>query len=867
MAFITLYSYNPNPTTLRTVFYDSDNPSYVSYTDHGASGSVPQPPPTASLGVHCFGVDQYIYHSQTSPPYAVATINANAPECGYVPPTCDIAIVSETKTDETVSVANNGTANFFCTTSFPVITYYLWNSLGFVISNTTGYFTGLAPDDYYINAFDANGCGQSFHFTIQPFDTTKTHFKYRLTFNSRDGLTQFEMRLYDMRNNYDGSLYPKDISGTDSPVTFKAGDPNEDKTTAIISNNVTINLWYTGLDFTPDEFTAVPEQSWFVQVYIVPIGHILFQGWVLPDECQDSYMDAPYPFTITATDGLPSLKGNSFGDGSGGQGYGTFQIPQYGLTQWCKLIKQCLDQLGYNYGVVRVISSLRYNATYDRNLWLNIGTWSDILYDSSGKAVDTYTALELLLSGLKLCLISSGGSFFLVNWNDLWYINNGVVTDEYLRCFYEFAEDFSNIEATGADVLQPLQQSIGFDQPFTLLNPPQGLIKDKAYNIEADVSFNVLALLFENNSFEIGAIQGELPPGFETGGTLLTAYCNYDPILPDVPFSGAYSGNWELRLSSLYNPSADIPNNYITLITNIPIDQPNLQANLSFQWRPQFLSSFANSVHSYVLIFHCTDTGNSYFYALETFLTVHAGWNLYTGGSIFSINGSPRVIEPEIIPWQSHNMTTLPFPDTGIGYVNFFFLQNGVVVDSGHSVATGTQLIVDIDDFNLTTSTSFTGVADQVGETHTETAVTGIPLANLKQYNPSLFTFPTNKRVAGNVFYGHDYGTGQVQNLWNFALKSADPQDRLAATVSRSIARNYFYNMRKFEGSVSAAVLQYYGIFTLRFYDGELYIPFKLEGDLRNSIWNVVLIQISDSDAQFIYQYLPIYQRNSRSNG
>lgn len=860
-------------TVLRTVIYDSDNPSYISYNDHGAAGSVPQPPPTAVLGVHCFGVDQYSYRSQTSPPYANAVVLRNTRECGYVPPTCDIIIISTDKTDETASGANNGTANFFCSSSFPPITYYLWHGAGLITSNTTGYFTGLAPDDYFINAFDANDCKQIFTFTIQPFDTSKTHYKYRLLFKSKDGLTQFELRLFDMRNNYDGSLYPKDISGMDSPVKLKTSDPNEDKTTSIISSNLTVDLWYTGLDFTPEEFTSVPEQSWFVQL-VMP-GVVLFQGWVLPDECNDNYMDAPYPFTITATDGLPSLKGNSFGNGSGGQGYGTMQIPQYGLTQWCKLVKQCLDQLGYSYGVVRVISSLRYNNIYDRNLWLNIGTWSDILYDSSGVALDTYSALDLLLSGLKLTLIPSNGSFFLINWNDLWYINNGVVTDEYLKCFYEFSQDFTNIEATGAGVVQPLLQSIGFDQPLTLLNPPQSLIKDKAYNIEADINFNVLALLFENPSFENGAVQGQIPPEFEMVGTA-NIFCNYDPITAD-PNTGAFEGNWELRTLAtadtllVLTPPYTVPDgvNYIQLINPAIIDQPNQKINFSFNWRSNIVNDHTNAIAGIALVYHDNATG--FYYTWENVPTSgNPKWVKFTADNLaVNMNVNQQFLDRA---WHNFSVTTDQLPDSTIGTINVriympWYYYDYSLGSGGYKLPLGTPISLDIDVLNITAQDSANPLNLQVGETHTETAVTGIPLANLKQLNQSLFTFTTNKRVAGNVFYGFDYATAPVQNLWNFALKSADPQDRLAATVSRSIARNYFYNMRKFEGAISATVLQYYGIFTLRFYEGELFMAFSLEGDLRNSVWNVVLIQINDSDSQFIYQYLPKYQRNSRQNG
>lgn len=871
MGFVTLYSYNPLPTVLRTIIRSDTDPTYISYTDFGSVGSTPQPPVNSIVSVTCFDVDQYTYKVQATIPYAYFSKLPNAPECGYTPPSCDISKVSFITTDQTQPDIDNGTANLFCTSSYEPITYFLGTlSGGIITSNTTGYFTGLSPqNDYYIDAIDMNGCEIQQRFAILPFDTTKTHFKYRLKFTDKDGTTNFELRLYDMLHNYAEIDYPKDILGTGSPVIYKQSDQSEDKTTAIVSSNLTMNLWYTGLDFTPDEFNLAPQQSWLAQLYIG--GDILFQGFVIPDENQDSYMDAPYAFTMTATDGLPSLKGNSFGNGSGGNGFGTLQIQQYGLAKWCRLVQQCLNQLGYNYGNVKILSSLRYNNQFDGNLWLNIGTWSDILYDSAGVAVDTYTALTNLLAAMKLCIISYGGSFVLINWNDLSYISNGVSSVEYLRCFYEFAGDFSNIDANGLDVVQPLVQPIGFDFPIQPIKPPQNINYDKPYNIEVDINFNVLALLYENPSFEIGAVQGALPPGWQRHGTLLpTAYCQYDPLNPATG-SGAYDGNWVLRTQWNY-ADPDIGDhqellNYIDLITPIEIDQTNQKLNLAFQWRPEFFNDVANSIARFTITFHDGTSGIKYYW-YTGFLSGHGDprWIAYT--TDLSLNLVNATDENQRHPlWYSYSITTLILPETQLGTVNIRIYVPLYFKTGSYVLPTGTTLTTDIDSFNLTTQDASDALNLQIGEKHLVTAITGVPQANLKNVPLSLFTFPLNKRVAGNVFYGNDYATSTVQNLWNFALKSQDPQDRLAATVTRAIGRNYAFQMHKFEGDVFASVLQYYGVFTIKYLDGIIFAPFSLEGDLRNSEWHVILIQITDQSQQAVYQYVPIYQRSARGNG
>lgn len=868
MPQVTLYSYYPSPLILRTVFRDVDDPTYINYNDFASVGT-PSTPGTTIVSVICVGVDQYTYRMSPLSPFATLSILSNAIECGYVRPTCDISIASFSKTDETVTDADNGTANLFCVSTYSPITYFLIRvGVGTIDSNNTGYFTGIAPADYIIKAVDTNACEQAQPFTILPYSVYLTHFKYRLKFLSADGLVQWELRLFDMLHNYDVLTYPLDITGTEDPVVYKIADQNEDKVSPIVSSQLQISLSYTGDDFTPDEFTLSPEKSWRVE--LMNNGITEFIGWVLPDESGDQYADKPYNFYLTATDGLPSLKGNIFGDGSGGQGYGTSQIQQYGLAKWCRLLQQCLNQLGYEYNDTIIVSSLRFNSVYDRNLWYNIGTWSDILYDSSGVPMDTYSALELLLKGLKLCIVQNKGRFVLINWNDLWYINNGVVLDEYLRSFYQFASDFSNINATGADVSQPTLQLIGDGTINQPVQPPQGLTFDKAYNTEEDVSFNLLALLFENPSFEIGAVQDELPPEFQTHGALNFAFCNYDPLLPTNPLSGAADGDWELRMKWNYteNPTG-VVDTYIDLITPLVIDQANKLINISFFWRPTFISSRnTNTIPVYALVFTESLTGIKYCFDNSHVAGPNDVWRTFIEHN--STNAGIALLSPasntdgDVTSWQSYAITAVKLPGSQIGTLNIRIYPTLIL---GNTVApVGTELIVDIDMLDITLSDANPAAINQTGEKHIITAVTGVPQANLKKDDLKLFTYPPNKRVAGNVFSTSDYATGVVANTWNYALKNIDPDDRLAATITRSISRLYSRQMYKFEGDVETSYLNYYGIFQLKFYDSVLLMPYSLEGHLRTSIWHVVLIEVTDADAQTIYKYTPIFERSARNN-
>jgi hypothetical protein len=908
-GYTTLYTYAPSLGVIRTVYRGNDDPTIINYSDLGGFAP-PQPPIDQIISIICQPgtFDQYTYRVRSGPPYAYYVKTPSSSYCGYTPPVCDLAKVSFTKSDETEAGANDGTANLFCTTSYPVITYYLATNPPstpqvIIQTNTTGYFTGIAPGPYVIIAEDANSCQLREFFTILAFSDDLTHFKYRLLFKDATGIVQWELQLYDMKHNYLKTDYPKDVVGNEDPVVMSIGDPNEDKFTSIISKQLDITLEYTGLDFTPDEFSLAAENSWYVQ--LLKDGEVEFKGYILPDEIQNFYADPPYFISLKATDGLPSLKGNLWGDGSGGQGYGTYQIQQYGLARWCLLLKQCLDQLGYDYGYTHVVSSLRFNNAFSSGLWGNIGTWSDILYDSSGVPVNTYDAINILLSGMKLTMFQHKGEFYLVNWNDLWYINNGVVSVEYGFCFYLFPPDFNtSLTISGP---RPEYTVLGFDQPFKPVNPPQNINYDKAYNIESDVSFNLLALLYENPSFEIGAVQGDLPPEFEKNGTI-EAYCNYDP-LTDVVGSGAADGNWEVKIfgTGIITPdNTYIKNKGVTEQNTFEIDQPNKQLNISFSWKvPESLILWVGHQTGYVFSFTVVFTtgANQYFLKIADTKSIsiqdyainhntppnqpsqtiweHLADTYYTEGDACGIKGTPTT---DYIGWQSYSLTAPPFPEgqTGIVEIRFYGVKAQLYDTSKYAVsgidnpAFKNSFYVDVaatdpgyyllDLLNLTLSDASAQYSNQTGEKHITTVVTGLPNADVKQQTLSLFTYPNNKRVAGNIFYGSDYLTASVANLWNFALKALDKQDRLPATITKAYSRQYARCMNKFEGDVLVPYVSFYSVFGLRFIDGVLFVAFSIESHLRTNVHHVVLIEISDADAQVIYAYNPIYERSARNN-
>jgi len=895
---VTLYTYAPSLGVIRTVYRLDDTPTTINYSDMGGFAP-PQPPVDTTISIICAPgtFDEYTYKVKTNPPYAYYTKVSNSSHCGYTPPTCDISISSFFKTDETDAGANDGTANLFCVSTYAPITYYLIHvilpSEVIVATNTTGYFTNIPPGNYRILAEDTNSCQINKPFTIIAFSSDYTHYKYRLQFPNKDNSMIWELQLYDMRNAYLKTDYPKDVEGNEDPVVWTRQDQEEDKISPIITHQLDIGLLYDGTLFTIEEFATAPEQTWYVQ--LVSDDTIYFKGYLIPDEMQDEYSDPPYIVMFKATDGLPSLKGNLWGDGTGGQGYGTLQIQQYGFTLWANLVKQCLDQLGYNYGGVHIVSSLQYNNLFTTSLWLNISTWSDILYDSSGVPISTYDALSLLLMAMKLTIFQEKGEFRLINWNDLSYINNGVVARQFSECFYQILPGFTGIITEDVNIQYEV---IGFDVPLSPANPPQTWNFDKPYNIENDVSFNILSLLYENPSFEIGAVQGELPPDWINHIDQCPAYCNYDPLTEDIG-SGALDGNWELKIEGYDGTQF----NYIETSPFFNIDQANKLLNVSFGWKPSDTTGVTIDGHEvgmvfcFAIVFVDGSSGNEYY--LFNVPNVNISLDDYNGGhtasfqnavpfwsttnppfynsegELSSIKGTPT---KDFIGWQSFSITCPPFPESQRGnlYIRFYPSVYQMYDNTNWPVLPNARVgiyqvtgpdhsrYVLIDQLNITLSDASGQYNKQTGEKHITTVVTGLPPADIKQNDLKLFTYPNNKRVAGNIFYGTEYLSAIVANTWNFALKG-DKLDRIPAIITKAYARQYQKCYYKFDGEVEAPYMSYYAVYGLRFYEGKLFMAYKIESHLRDNLHSITLIEISDDEAQNIYTYTPLFERSARN--
>lgn len=948
------------------------------------------------LGFTCNGTTKITYKFTGAPPYTFSETEENSPSCGYTPIVCDINFPSSPITTDCSPADNDGTVKAFAIGSYSPITY----TLG-LISNTTGYFTGLVPNTYLIVASDPNGCSIGINFTIHAYASPLTRYKYRLAFASVKEQIGYELKFLDQKHQYDASVYPLDITGTDSPISYKKTNTNEDKTEAIIASSLTINAYVNGI-FDPAEFANSQEQDWKIEMwrrqvislpassfagtlteatspdfidgglrlmidgnvvytinssgsqtalstvgqpysiqaftqlaplgpnakirltiqrgatiifdkqitaidganilktgivqneaYIItvttiattapvtlididdnadPFSKLEWQGWLLPDELQDYYADPNYAIQLIATDGLLSLKGALFGDPSkfsfDPQG-NKFLDNIFGIKQWVYLVKICLDQLNYDYGNTILLSSLTYN-TYTSEQWLSYSTWADLFYDQNGTPTDPYSALEILLQAFHLQLFQDRGSFVIWDINDAYYRNNNIVSSIFLQSLFIFNADFTTISPY---TIPPANMPLGFLQLVKPINPQQTLNYDKAFQtLEADISFDLLSVLYPNPGFELNAVQGVIPQGFTTDSGDNYWYANYDPYDPLSPLSplaqnGAYAGQWDLKVKSIWN-NQDINAIYARLTSQILIDQSNKKLNLSFYWRKHDANSPAGWPFSTPCIFLIFTSSLGHKYNWD--MTGTPQWRFYTSEPPTVRLAINPIVNQDYSTWNNYSITTDAFPfDTdnlGTGTLDIRICIPFPYDNGGGALPIGSNMEVDIDNLVLTLSDNLDTLVYPTGEKHIITNRTTYAKSEKKTVDLKLFNYLGNKRVSGNLFYGNDYATGIIANSWFFRLSSEQLPDRLPANVIKRIAKNYQRPMYKWQGDINSDQIDFYMIFSILGIANKLFIPFTIEMDLRNSTGNIVLIETDDSPSQSTYQYIPIYEQNSRSN-
>lgn len=314
-----LYQFNrPNgidPEILVEVYWDLSN-SLISADFDGVTaftGPSDGNPDALITYKFCQGTTLNTFVGILDFPYAQKVETPDSPFCAVQ--VCDLAVVLPVATTKaSTPTASDGTATISYTGSVSApenVRYSLDNSItgAWQPSNV---FTGLAPGTYtvYIRDEDpalapSQWCRAQANFTVE-YNIVYSS-KYHLNFDDLDG------RLYNL------SIFKKDYTGTSEPVCG-GGSPvtleyqEGEKYDIIKSTKASVSL-LSDVRFKYLDFFSSDEREH--RVDLSRDGALIWRGYLLPDVYNEPFISPNYFVSITASDGLNTLKNYPYQDDAG----------------------------------------------------------------------------------------------------------------------------------------------------------------------------------------------------------------------------------------------------------------------------------------------------------------------------------------------------------------------------------------------------------------------------------------------------------------------------------------------------------------------------------------------------------------------
>lgn len=202
------------------------------------------------------------------------------------------------------------------------------------------------------------------------------------------------------------------IQAVEFPVTINCAPVSDDKTQPIKSSSVDLNLIATA-DFQLQELYTENERRWLVQVF--RNGSKIWQGFIIPDGCQQSFTYPPYTISTNCVDTLGLLKNLSYV-----QNDGNFWL---GKQTFVEVIYNCLNRVqipDINLYTCVNVTEESYPATDSDDplaqTYVNAETY---LKEDNINPLDCQEVLEKVLRLWGAIIIQSEGDWYVFRPNEL----------------------------------------------------------------------------------------------------------------------------------------------------------------------------------------------------------------------------------------------------------------------------------------------------------------------------------------------------------------------------------------------------------------------------------------------------------------
>jgi hypothetical protein len=231
--------------------------------------------------------------------------------------------------------------------------------------------------------------------------------------------------------DYAGAI--TEIQAQENPIQINYQNTSSNKLEPIIGSECTLNLIATE-DFQLEDLYTENEREFLVEVY--RNGGLIWQGFIIPDGCQESFTFPPYVISVNAVDGIGLLKNLSYV-----QNDGNFYL---GKQTFIEVIQACLVRLEapplfLNTCVNIYEDSMTQGDTYDPldQCYVNSERY---LKDDQFTPMNCEEVLRSILEEWTAVMIQSSGEWYIYRPTEL-AVNGTLVFRRYLEGFRVYDQD------------------------------------------------------------------------------------------------------------------------------------------------------------------------------------------------------------------------------------------------------------------------------------------------------------------------------------------------------------------------------------------------------------------------------------------
>jgi hypothetical protein len=261
--------------------------------------------------------------------------------------------------------------------------------------------------------------------------------KYICTFDSIEDNQSYKVEL--LFKDYEGFYF--NLTGASTPVVHSF---NEDNPKAIIKGS-SINFTFLNEGQTPvTNFYSEEDDGIKLRLYWG--SQLMFEGYIVQDDCQEIMVDYTHEISLSANDGLGLLRDISL-DKAYKPGLNPLQTTTddiYAINTLLDLIKHCIYSTGlqlhtYIYSDLREINETNPNdKTFLDKISIDLLTFTNDFVDFES----CYTVLEKVLGRFNFTLFQSKGAWAIVRFDELRYYLQGQIIG------YEYDETFTLVGTT-----------------------------------------------------------------------------------------------------------------------------------------------------------------------------------------------------------------------------------------------------------------------------------------------------------------------------------------------------------------------------------------------------------------------------------